>query len=305
MKVDYYLSKSGHLFQKDYTLVFEYSENDKPDIIKKIIPIETVDSLHVTNGVKLNTDLLIFLNHQKIQLNIYSYKNDFVLSVAHEETPSGEIHILQALHAHNDIKRLIVAKEILHKAFNIMGFERDLSTINSINELMGVEGSIRKEYYKKFSDKLKYFKFTKRTKNPPESIANSLISYGNMICYAACVAAIRQTQLDTSISFIHAPQEARHSLALDIAEIFKPMFVDKIVINMINNRMVKENDFEKVGIAVLMKQLAKKKFNQEWDNLMRETEYNETLKRNVSNKAKIRLECYRLLKHISGIEPFK
>jgi CRISP-associated protein Cas1 len=41
--------------------------------------------------------------------------------------------------------------------------------------------------------------------------------------------AIAQTHLDGCLSFLHAPSAARHSLALDLAEPFKPALVDTLI----------------------------------------------------------------------------
>lgn len=59
------------------------------------------------------------------------------------------------------------------------------------------------------------------------------------MCYTLCLRAIHQTQLNPTISFLHTPGERRYSLALDVAEIFKSVIIDRVICTLRNgNRNV-------------------------------------------------------------------
>lgn len=111
----------------------------------------------------------------------------------------------------------------------------------TVQELMGLEGMIRQTYYDAFNLILNDFDMGNRTKQPPRNEVNALISFGNMICYTLCLRAINQTQLNPTISFLHTPGERRYSLALDIAEIFKPIIVDRTIFKVLNKKRFKKN----------------------------------------------------------------
>lgn len=72
-----------------------------------------------------------------------------------------------------------------------------------------------------------------------------MISFGNMMCYAQCLRAIHQTQLNPTISYLHSPGERRFSLSLDISEIFKPIVVDRVIFNVLNKRQIQEKHFDR------------------------------------------------------------
>lgn len=85
------------------------------------------------------------------------------------------------------------------------------------------------KHYDAFALIINDFEMGNRTKQPPRNEVNALISFGNMVCYTLCLRAIHQTQLNPTISYLHKPGERRYSLALDIAEIFKPRFLNRLL----------------------------------------------------------------------------
>lgn len=54
---------------------------------------------------------------------------------------------------------------------------------------------------------------------------------------------IAKTHLDDCISFLHSSREARSSLALDLAEIFKPAICDTIIFEIVMRNQLKQNWF--------------------------------------------------------------
>ena len=126
-----------------------------------------------------------------------------------------------------------------------------------------------------------------------------------MMCYSQCLRAIHQTQLNPTISYLHSPGERRFSLALDLAEIFKPLLVDRVIFKVLNKREIQQKDFESKLNRVILNEKGKKAFIAAFEERLNETIQHRTLKRNVSYKHLIKLECYKLSKHILGIETYK
>ena len=126
-----------------------------------------------------------------------------------------------------------------------------------------------------------------------------------MMCYSQCLRAIHQTQLNPTISFLHEPGERRYSLSLDLAEIFKPLLVDRVIFKVLNKKMIQKNDFEEKINRILLKPQGKKAFIQAFEERLLETIEHRTLKKHVSYKHLIKLECYKIQKHILDIEEYK
>lgn len=74
---------------------------------------------------------------------------------------------------------------------------------------------------------------------------NSLILFGNSLLYATILTEIYHTQLTPTVSYLHEPGERRYSLSLDISGVFKPVIVDRVIFNLVNNRTIKPEHFDK------------------------------------------------------------
>jgi CRISPR-associated protein Cas1 len=173
---------------------------------------------------------------------------------------------------------------------------------------MGIEGNIRQTYYSGFDIILNDHAMEGRSKQPPLNEVNALVSFGNMLCYTQVLDQIYHTQLNPTISFLHEPGYRRYSLALDLAEIFKPILVDRTIFRVLNKKEIQSKDFDIQVNRVVLKESGKKKFLKAFEERLSETIQHRVLKKKVSYKHLIKLECYKLSKHLLEIEtyqPFK
>lgn len=324
MTRSYYIFKSGRIKRKENTLYIE-SEGDSA----KPIPIENVDNLYLFGEIDLNTKLLNFLGQKGINVHLFDYYGHYTGSFyAREKNVSGFLLIKQVEHHLDQAKRMVIAREIVSGAIHnlkrnlnyyvnrgkevtdsldeIAAEEPKLEKVRGIDELMGIEGRVRDHYYQAFNRILKLdFEFTKRVKRPPDNMVNALISFGNALTYTTVLNEIYVTQLNPTISYLHEPSTRRFSLALDIAEIFKPILVDKLLFKMLNTRMLTDQDFDEgLGYAYL-KDESRKTFIRAFDDKLQTTIKHRRLGRNVSYRTFIRLECYKLVRHLVGMEPYK
>jgi CRISPR-associated protein Cas1 len=170
---------------------------------------------------------------------------------------------------------------------------------------MGVQGNIHIKYLKILDGKLpSNFKINSRKRRPPSNYSNSMMSYVYSVLYGIIATEIFGTHLSPSISFLHELSERRSSLALDVAEIFRPIFCDRVILRLINLKMMDETDFVSDG-GVFLNSKGKRKLLQEFDKKLQETNYVSSLRRKVSNRRLIRLELYKLERHILGETDYK
>jgi len=328
MERDYYIFKSGRLERKDNTLYLETTdENAQP--IKKPIPVEAVNSIYLMGEIDLNTRLLDFLSQNKIVLHNFNYYGHYSGSYYPKEyLNSGFLLVKQVEHYKNKSCRLIIAKEFVKSAahnlknnlrhyqkqekdidLEIKTIEEEEAKIDSvidIPELMAIEGHIRNIYYQTFNKILKLDReFTKRVKQPPDNPINCLISFGNMLVYTTVLSEIYHTHLNPTISFLHEPGTRRFSLSLDLAEIFKPILSDKVTFKLINNQMIKPEHFDEKLNFCYLKEEGRKLYIREYDERLQTTIEHRELKRSVSYRHLIRLECYKLAKYILGEKEYK
>jgi len=318
---DHYIFSNGRLKRKDNTIYF-LDENET----KRSLPVHQVDNLYVFGEVDLNSSLLNLLSQHNVHMHIFNYYGFYAGTFCpRNKKVSGFTVVQQSAHYLDAAKRLYLAKMFLQSAVhhmlrNIRRYKEKteeyvrqieleaekMGTATDIQELMGIEGRIRQHYYQSFNEILKQdFIFEKRTKQPPQDPLNALISFGNALCYTTVLSEIYKTPLDPAISFLHEPSTKRFSLSLDLAEIFKPLIVDAVIIACINNRIITKKHFESLDGMVFLNEEGKKKFIREWENKLSTSVQHRKLKRKVSYRHFMRLECYKLIKHFIGDEPYK
>ena len=264
------------------------------------------------------------MNQSGIPLHFYNYYGYYSGSFyPREKVLSGFLIVKQVQHYLDIQKRLVIANEFVNTAIhdilaNLEHYKKtgkevttyierikeeytNLERISTVAELMGIEGRARDIYYSSFSSFLREgFEFERRSKMPPKNMLNCLISFGNSLLYAAVLTEIYHTQLTPTVSYLHEPGERRFSLALDISEVFKPIIVDRVIFNLINNRIIKQEHFlEELNFCYLNDQ-GRRIFLSEYQKKLDTTVNNLRLKRHVSYQRLIRIECYKLVKHLFG-----
>lgn len=322
MKRNYYLLKSGRIKRKDNTIYFENDED------KKVLPVNDIDNIYAFGEVDFNSKALNFLSQNGVTIHLFNYYGYYTGSFyPREQLNSGFVIVKQVEHYLDNFKRVYIAREFIDTAsYNIVkniknyvnkkpGLQEYINKIESIrnelpgacnvNEVMGLEGSIRNIYYETFSIITdNKFEFKERIKRPPDNPMNALISFGNSLMYSAVLSEIYKTQLNPTISYLHEPGYRRFSLSLDISEIFKPIIIDRIIFKLINENMLSEKDFLKELNYCYLNDKGKQVFLKEFDERMNITIKHKKLDKSVSYKTLIEIELYKLIKHITNDEKY-
>ncbi|MFN8673052.1 MAG: type I-B CRISPR-associated endonuclease Cas1b [Candidatus Sericytochromatia bacterium] len=321
----FYINSNGRIKRKENSITFEFEEGSETK--RRDIPINDIDSIFIFGEVDINTKALNLISQYDISIHIYNYYNFYSGSyVPRKKNISGVLLIDQVKYNIDPELRQYLAVSfiegaIFHILRNLRKNKIDKEYIEDIEnnllpkifttktpqELMGIEGNVRQKYYKLFNDiiKNKDFFFEKREKNPPTNPINAMISFGNSIMYNSVLSEIYKTQLDPAISYLHEPQEKRFSLCLDLAEIFKPLIIDPLIFSLINKKTITKKDFDADLNFAYLNEEGKKKFLQAYEEKMEETIKHRKLNRNVSYRYLIRLECYKIIKHLITDEVYK
>ncbi len=318
-----YVFSSGNLKRHGNSLIVE-TENGK-----KHIPVENVLDLRIFGEISINKRLLEFLTQKGITVHFYNHKGYYVGTYyPRESNTTGTTFVKQVEHYINTFKRLKIAKEFVRgsmknmiaflKKYSKKGYKlsdivdqlnkylKSIDSAKTIPELMGYEGNSRDAYYSAF-DKIidrGEFKIQKRERRPPTNYMNTLISFGNSLIYTTTLSEIYKTHLDPRVGYLHEANQRRFTLHLDISEIFKPVIVDKTIFRLINRNQIKPKHFSKITGGLKLNEDGKKLFIKEFESKLSETIYHERLKRKISYRTLIRLEAYKLEKHILGMEEY-
>ncbi len=328
MKKSYYLFNPGRLSRKDNTLKFVPVDEEDREGTPKYIPVEGVSNLFVFGSLDANSALYNFMGKQQISVHFFDYYEHYTGSFYPKDyLQAGRVLVAQTAHFIEEEKRMRLAHKFIEGAvFNMLknlryyenrgkglseriarleSFSGDIAHCHDVQELMGLEGNIRQVYYDSFEEIMPGFEWVRRSRQPPSNELNALVSFGNMMCYTLCLDQLYHTQLNPTISYLHEPGERRFSLALDLAEIFKPLLVDRTIFRVINKKEVGKNDFDRKTNFVTLKEGGRKAFVRAWEERLGETIKHRSLNRSVSYKHLVKLECYKLSKHLLEMDEYK
>ena len=142
--------------------------------------------------------------------------------------------------------------------------------------LRGLEGVGASAYFGVFDHLLlnrkEDFFFHGRNRRPPLDRVNALLSFAYSLLAHDCASALESVGLDSYVGFLHRDRPGRESLALDLMEELRPCMADRFVLTLVNNRMVRPEDFQvQDSGAVLLTEDGRKKFLKAWQERKRDT----------------------------------
>ena len=326
MKKTMYFFSNGELRRKGNTIYFETEE------AKKYLPVEDIGELMIFGEVGVNKKFLEFISQKEIIMHYFNYHGYYVGSFyPREHLNSGYMILKQSEYYMDEQKRLEIARQFVSgagknirqvlKYYNnrdcdlqqgldgIEGLAASVLEMPDVSRLMAIEGNMRDQYYKCFDNICKNpdFVFEVRSRRPPKNFMNTLISFGNSIMYTMVLSEIYKTHLDPRIGFLHATNFRKFSLNLDVAEIFKPIIIDRLIFTVVRKNMITKKDFDKDTEGIILKDKGKQTFVQQLEEKLKTTIKHRELGRHVSYRRLIRMELYKLEKHLMGeknYEPF-
>lgn len=254
----------GILRQKDFSLCFEsgVSESD--------IPIMTTNVINVYSNVIFDSGFLERALKYGICVNMFNKQDRLIgrfLPNAPLRSPRSTHEQLMAYF--DEKQRLMLAKEFVlaslhnmrlnvryhrkqyalkdldHVIKELKQCEVDIKSCKSHEHLLLLEAQIRRTYYGCFEHFLRVegFAFEKRTRRPPRNEINALMSFGNMVLYSLIAMKLNRSPLDVRIGYLHATTTRQESLNLDVADVFKPLIVDRVALALINREALQKKHF--------------------------------------------------------------
>lgn len=324
MGQSFYVYNSGDLRRKDNTLQFTNAEGEKKDI-----PIERIDDIYVMAGMTFNSTFLSYLSQYGITMHFFNYYNYYTGSFyPKEKLLAGQLLVKQVEHYADHGRRMVLARKFIEAAADniyrnlryyngrgkdVSGYMSEVNDLRkkipgteSVEELMGIEGNIRKQYYAAWNVIIdQEIHFEKRVMHPPDNMINSLISFVNSMIYAKILSEIYHTQLNPTISYLHESGVRRFSLCLDVSEVFKPLIGDRLIFSLLNRKQITEDSFTKELNFLHLKKEVSALIARELEERLKKTIMHKELGRQVSYQYLIRLEAYKLIKHLIGEKEYE
>jgi CRISPR-associated protein Cas1 len=247
------------------------------DEIKARVPIHKLQGLVCFGQVSISPYLMAHCAENAVTI---TYLNQFGKFLARVEGPvSGNVLLRRTQHLTGadkdkcvDIARTVLSGKLYNQRAVLRRYLRDygdmenepamsaelasaekrlsrclqqLADCDAINTLMGREGEAAQVYFGVFQHLIRQpdFQFDARRRRPPTDPVNALLSFCYTLLTHDCRSALETTGLDPASGFLHQLRSGRPSLALDLAEEFRPM-IDRFVLSLINKRQLAIKDFE-------------------------------------------------------------
>jgi CRISPR-associated protein Cas1 len=198
------------------------------------------------------------LSHKNVELRMAQYRTAFdpqrTLEIARRFIGAKIRNGRTLLRRHADPRHqtdLDRLAEFIHKA----------DRAESLETLMGLEGMAAKVYFAGFARLLRggeTFQLEGRNRRPPTDPVNALLSFVYALLVKEFTVTLQAVGLDPFLGFLHRPRYGRPSLALDLAEEFRPLVGDSVVLTLVNNEEVGPKSFISRAGSVAMTDAGRK-----------------------------------------------
>ena len=283
------------------------------DEVLKQIPIIKVDQIVLMGkSVSITTPLMHELVRRKIDIVYLTGSGKYAFRVQGERHNNVNLRHMQSFEIVKPEKALAIASQIVcgkisnqrtlirrycngapwaSNALNsLQGQQQQTQMASNLEVLRGIEGTAAKDYFAMFRKLLKKpqdgdsWNFFRRAYYPPTDPINAMLSFGYTLLLRDINTSCQMIGLDPCIGFFHVIHYGRPSMALDLMEEFRPIVVDTIVLQMVNQSKVRVSDFEtktkkeseeqKVQhMAILMKDAVRKEFITQYEKRVNQRSY--------------------------------
>ncbi|KQZ79490.1 type I-C CRISPR-associated endonuclease Cas1 [Rhodanobacter sp. Root561] len=283
-----YVTTEGAWLRKDGANIVMEVEKE----IRARVPVHMLESLVCIGRVAVSPQLLGFCSEQGISICYMTPNGKFLARV--EGPVSGNVLLRREQYRRSDdpvrcasvVRHLLAGKIHNQRAVLARGWRdhgdklndvpafqhalkrlkripRRLLIESNVDVLRGLEGEAAQAYFGVFDQLIRVesplLRFGGRNRRPPRDAFNALLSFLYTLLTHDCRSALETVGLDPAVGFLHRDRPGRPSLALDMAEEFRPLLGERLALSLINRKQLNESDFRQMeNGAVLLKDDARK-----------------------------------------------
>lgn len=268
-----YVTTDGAWLRKDGANVVLEVEREE----RARLPAHMLEGLVCIGRVGVSPQLLGFCCEQGITISYLTPQGRFLARV--EGPVSGNVLLRRAQYRASDepkrcaaiVRNLLVGKihnqravlargwrdhgahladvpTFLHALKRLKRIPYRLLQESDVDLLRGLEGEAAQAYFGVFGQLVcvesPSLGFGGRNRRPPRDAFNALLSFFYTLLTHDCRSALESVGLDPAVGFLHRDRPGRASLALDLAEEFRPLLGERLALSLINRRQLNERDFE-------------------------------------------------------------
>jgi CRISPR-associated protein Cas1 len=204
-----------------------------------------------------------------------------------------------------DHSLLVNTDQLTQASARLKVLMREIQAKRSLADLTGIEGSAAKIYFSVFDQLILQqrdsFYFRERSRRPPLDNMNALLSFLYTILTNEAASALETVGLDPYVGFLHQDRPGRPSLALDLMEELRPVFVDRLALTLINRKQISGKGFEqKESGGVLMDDETRKTVLTAWQERKKDVILHPYLKEKVAFGLIPHIQALLLARYLRG-----
>lgn len=313
----YWLTEPCRIRREDHSIRIE-----RADHTPVRIPITDIRDLVLFDHADINTSAISLLSRHNVTAHVLDHYGNYAGTLTPAEDMSSALTLRRQIELTADPTRKVeIARSLVRATATNVIWALDTTLLDTphhqltanipkattSDQCMGVEGNFRNSAWQVLDTLLPpWLRLNGRTRRPPTNAGNAFISYTNSIVYARMLTALRCTPLHPAVGFLHADTDRRrNTLALDLAEPFKPLFAERLLRRAAAHKTLRESDFEtSVGRASLSKD-GRKKVAEMLRTELATTVYHRKLRRKVSYEELLHLEALKLVRLCLEDTPYK
>lgn len=173
----------------------------------------------------------------------------------------------------------------------------------AIESILAAEGQGSAAYFGAFGALLSdpaSWPFPGRIKRPPTDPVNALLSFGYALLAGQVSGAVQLVGFDPFVGYLHSSVYGRPALALDLMEEFRSVIVDAVVLELLNNRRLKPEDFSEELGTFRLKDEPRRLFLLRFEERLREEITHPTFGYKASYRRCLELQARLLAKTVTG-----
>lgn len=318
-----YLTEQGSVLRKrgDRLIV------EKEGAILLDVECHKIDAVLIFGNVQFTTQAVHELFEHGIEMALLTKTGRLIGQITSPATKNIELRIAQfKRHNEEDFKVAFSCKVVSGKIKNSLQFLRgfsynhpeidikgEIEAIESVQKgvdgktslesLNGIEGMAARHYFSGFGKMiLGEFGFEGRRKYPATDPVNALLSLGYTIIFNEISSLLDGMGFDPYLGYYHKTEYGRASLASDLQEEFRAPVADRLTLRLINNRIIKQEDFYKnpKGDGVYLTREAMKRYFAEYEDLVNSEFTHPDTKEKTDLRRCFRIQIERLASCIKG-----
>ncbi|HRA87526.1 MAG TPA: CRISPR-associated endonuclease Cas1 [Planctomycetaceae bacterium] len=185
-------------------------------------------------------------------------------------------------------------------------FRRKAEQATSAETLLGLEGMAAKTYFAGFFGMLNGrhdFDVNDRNRRPPRDPVNAVLSFVYSLLVKELTIVLQAVGFDPMLGFFHRPRYGRPSLALDVAEEYRPLICDSAALMAFNNGEVDHSSFLERAGAVTLTEQGRKSVIAAFERRLEQEVTHPTFGYRISYRRILEVQTRMLARHVTGELP--